>query len=356
MKENSACISAVAHGRSGGGVKISTVKRERTVPSNAGAHRSTPATCFVVPFYNGDKYIRSCLESISGNTDFSLEVLIVNNSDRPTDVHRIAEDFRNVIVIDSEPHIGFGKAANIGARAAIQRGADYVICLNQDSIADKDLIKELLKPFRENTDTVMVSPIIYTYDFKEIEPFFVRWYLVQCPGILRDALNNNLKSYYDMLFTSGACFAIKAEFISEFGFFDPLYFMYFEDEDLCRRIRYLGYRVVVAPNAKVAHHHSHTNCDNTGKEMIIFWQRQSFAVYMLKDVKLPLASAFLRMEMKLLSTYMRLLPRLRLREIFKNLFADIRLHLSLPRILNSRRTESRYSGLKSGSTKERSHA
>lgn len=70
----------------------------------------------IIPFYNGDGYIKACLQSIFKNENESLEVIIINNSDRPTKIKGIVQDFKNVTVIDTETRIGFAKANNLGQK------------------------------------------------------------------------------------------------------------------------------------------------------------------------------------------------------------------------------------------------
>jgi GT2 family glycosyltransferase len=98
----------------------------------------------VIPFYNGDQYIDTCLNSLSAGSCAAAEKIIVNNSSEATSVHDIAAHYSNVTVIDTKPRIGFGRACNEGARIGINRGCRYIIFLNQDSIAHQDLVSEMI--------------------------------------------------------------------------------------------------------------------------------------------------------------------------------------------------------------------
>src|SRR4030042_1679505 len=87
----------------------------------------------------------------------------------------------NVDVIEATPRLGFGKACNEGSHHAINNGAKIIICINQDVILGPAVITELIQPLREDDNVVMSVPILYTYDFKHIESYFLKWYLSQCP-------------------------------------------------------------------------------------------------------------------------------------------------------------------------------
>ena len=301
---------------------------------------------FIIPFYNGDRYIEVCLQSIFKNANESFEVIIVNNSDRPTKIKRIVKDFKNVTVIDTETRIGFAKANNLGAKVAIESGAEYIICLNQDTILHKNAISEMIKPLIESYSIVITAPIPYSYDFTKIESFFIKWYLTQCPDLLNDALNNNLKTKYEVQYISGACFAIRSNFIQKYGFFDPIYFMYAEDEDLCRRVKYLGYKIVIVPNAKFAHYHTHTSGEEEHQKMIKLWQRHSRAIYQLKNIKDPFYNAISRLMYKYFIDYISLIIRFKFITLYRNMCLDIRLFFDLPRILKRRRIELEFCKIK----------
>lgn len=293
----------------------------------------------VIPFYNGDEYIDTCLKSLGSGSCAGTEKIIVNNSDTTTDIRRIAAAYEKVTVVDVEPGIGFGRACNEGAKIATQRGAEYIICLNQDTVAHGDLVSELIRPFEESAKLVITAPVSYDYDFLSIEKTFIERCLPLCPDLLYDALNYQVKALYTLNYVSGACFAIRTDFIKKCGLLDPIYFMYFEDDDLCRRIRYLNYDIAVIPGAKVAHFHSYQNGTDEYKSRREKWFRYSRAVYLMKDTRMSLSEALLRLIYGNVSDYMRYILSLRFGKLFAILTSDWKITINMAHIIRSRYAE-----------------
>lgn len=288
----------------------------------------------MIPFYNGDEYIDSCLKSLDVGSGAGIKKIIVNNSDKPTGIHRIAASYKNVTVIDTEPRMGFGRACNEGAAAAILQGAEYVVFLNQDSIAGEDLVAKLIRPFKESLELVITAPIQYEYSFSAIQSWFSRWYASTCPDLFSDAMRQQIEPQCRLDCVNAACIAVRSSFIQAFGLFDPVYFMYWEDNDLCRKVRYLGYEIALIPEAKIAH------CDQAGKggEAAV-WLRHSEAIFQMKDIKAPFIKTCLKICFRKIAYYIRSLLFTRDAHLKQLITEDIALVAELPRIARSRRAE-----------------
>jgi len=112
--------------------------------------------------------------------------------------------------------------------------------------------------------------------------------------------------------------------------------MYCEDEDLCRKVEQLGYRIVLVPKAKVGHNHSHTNGDEKQRRTISLWKRKSDAIFMLKNTEAPIFIALFKIIQNHIRSYFSLLIRFRLRYFFETFISDTEFYFDLPSILRSR--------------------
>ncbi|MFZ0929918.1 MAG: glycosyltransferase family 2 protein [Syntrophobacteraceae bacterium] len=292
----------------------------------------------VIPFYNGDEFIDTCLKSLSLGSCAKADKIIVNNSDKPTEIHNIAASYENITVIDAKPRIGFGRACNDGAKICVDRGAQYIIFLNQDSIVHEDLLVELIKPLEESDDLIVTAPIHYDYNFSSIERGFIAGYLTRCPALFYDALNHQLRNRYKIDCISGACFAIRSEFINRYGLFDPVYFMYWEDDDLCRKIRHLKYDIALVPGAKIAHR-NHVGESYNDMKKVEMWMRHSKFIYDLKDINILFLKTCIYVCYYSINDYLRYCTAFRFDKILHALITDIRLVINLPRIMLSRNVE-----------------
>ena len=300
-------------------------------------------TILIIPFYNDQNYLRECIETIWDNYDNKVETIIVDNSTKYQDLSSLEKKYNFLTIIKTSPRIGFAKACNTGAEEAIKRGADYLIIINQDTKILAGSIEALMYSLDSDPKTIISSPINLTYESDSIEDFFIRWHLVQNPRIVYDALHNKLKDQYKIKYTSGTCFIIRSVFVKNYGLFDPLYFMYHEDEDLCRRVNMLGGNISITPNAEVANAHSHTTKNHSDYEVIYRMKRRSGFIYHFKNSKIRLISLILSYTKSTFRLYIIKLLSIRLFELMRLILIDINCLFILHDVLNSRRRERSYS-------------
>ncbi len=191
-------------------------------------------------------------------------LFVVDNSTRPVDLGFCA-NFSAVHIIRAQPGIGFGRACNLGARAALQAGAETVVFLNQDAVVHGDALKNLTVAMVLHPDVAVAAPVVYRYGgaWDSIEETYFRMYLAPLADLLSDALiGKPLQQVYSIRHAvSGACLAVRASALATWGLFDPGIHMYGEDVDLFERYTGLGGRIVLAPNAKIAHKHGHVSAE-----------------------------------------------------------------------------------------------
>jgi GT2 family glycosyltransferase len=295
----------------------------------------------IIPFYNGDDVIEPCLNSIAANNYPAMTVYLVNNSDKPTNIRAIAELYENVHVINTDPRIGFSRANNLGADQAISDGAEIIISINQDLILDKNCLKELIEPLISDPQIGIAAPISFTYDFMSINELFARYCIADNPDMIFDALNCSLKQYYAVQEVHGACFAVSAKTIKEIGFFDPLYFMYCEDTDLCRKMRYAKKINIIVSKARVGHINSLLSTEIEGQRVRYRWRRMSNAIYVLKELNNPMYFNILKVTRNILTDYFKTLFKLDIRELAVYFISDIKLLFIMKRIIASRQNEKR---------------
>lgn len=291
----------------------------------------------IIPFFNGEPYIERCLSSILANGLVEQQIYIVDNSLQENALGNVLTNYPRVNVIRTRPSIGFGGACNIGARSACEYGATELVFINQDIILDDACISELVGCLRAVPTLALVAPLNYTYDFSAMEAFFIRHYLTQCPSLVVDAIKGTFKDLYDVKKIMGSCFAAKVSFINQIGLFDDIYFMYAEDEDLCRRTRLVGGRIALNPRARVAHAHSHTANDRELK--VEMWERKSQRLYDLKDIEISFWRTLIGAIRLSLLDYFRFATGLHLKTLTLSIMADAHTAIMIPRILRSRLKE-----------------
>lgn len=97
--------------------------------------------------YNGRDLIRPCLKSVLNQTYSNWEILIIDNASQDNTVNFIKKNFPQLQIIENKKNIGFSAGHNMGIEKS--RG-EFILCLNQDVILDKDFIKNALLVFKKN--------------------------------------------------------------------------------------------------------------------------------------------------------------------------------------------------------------
>lgn len=208
----------------------------------------------IIVTYNGMKWIDKCLKNIVNQ----CEVVVVDNNSSDGTVDYIKTNFSSVKVLVQSVNHGFGIANNIGVSYALQNGADAVFLLNQDAFAQKDCVKKLIGAYHQNPNYGIISPIHLNGDGSALDYTFQK-VTYMSPLISDLILRNTSKTIYEINFINAAAWFIPKKVLLEVGGFDPLFFLYGEDDNYCQRILFHGFKIGIIPNAAVYHDSNNSN-------------------------------------------------------------------------------------------------
>ena len=138
---------------------------------------------------------------------------------------------------------GFGAAANAGADYAIEAGSTSVIFLNPDAWLTAETVSQLARSCAERPDTAF-SPMILRPDR---QPWFTGGTLDLATGRVSGRIDRRGGT---LRWLSGAVLAMSSDLWRQVGGFDSDYFLYWEDVDLCWRIRRMGGQLEVLPDVR----------------------------------------------------------------------------------------------------------
>lgn len=180
----------------------------------------------VIPAYNEEKYINTCLESVVKNGGELYEIIVVNNTstDRTPE---IAARFNRVrVVIESKK--GITRARQRGVE---ESSGDIIAFIDADTKMQKHWVKKIIAEFQKDEKLVCLSgPYIY-YDVSVLAKIFVWLYW-------------NIFARIAYLFTGymvvGGNFAVSRKALEKIGGFDPNISFYGEDTDTARRLHKVG--------------------------------------------------------------------------------------------------------------------
>jgi hypothetical protein len=222
----------------------------------------------IIVCYKGWERLNKCLESLSSFSGkiIKIEVIVVDNNSSDETIHEIEERFSKFRFIKNEINGGFANGCNLGAKNA---SGEFLLFLNPDTVASESEIEKLLNIARQNPEFGIVScrqeneKGKYSISYGQFPSLF------NLTGFQRAILGNRSLaggsripdngrqtphiSYPDWV--SGSVILILCETFKKQDGFDEDFWMYFEDIDLCRRVRNINCEIAFCGSITIEHNH-----------------------------------------------------------------------------------------------------
>lgn len=209
----------------------------------------------VIPTVNGRERLLRTLASLERQTVPSV-VVVVDNASSDGTVAAVKDRFPHVRVLRNERNLGFGAAINA---AALQLDGDVLVLLNNDVVCEPEFLAKITEPFTE-PKVGMVAGVL----LQATAPELVDSAGIELDGTLGswDYLWNRpaaeLARAVEPVGPCGGAAAYRLPAFRELGGFDEALFAYWEDVDLALRFHEVGWRCVLAPDARAVHEHGQT--------------------------------------------------------------------------------------------------
>lgn len=217
-------------------------------------------TWVVIPNWNGADMIADCLESLSGQT-LEHQVVVVENGSSDNSAEIIKKKFPAATLLEFPDNAGFAGGVNRGIQYALEQGATYIALFNNDAVADKNWLKNLVRTAKENPKAGIVTSKILRDDRKHLDStgdFYTVWGLPFPRGRNQED-KGQFDNLQDVFGASGGASLYRAELFQQIGLFDEDFFAYYEDVDVSFRAQMAGWKVRYQPEAVVYHGLSKTS-------------------------------------------------------------------------------------------------
>jgi N-acetylglucosaminyl-diphospho-decaprenol L-rhamnosyltransferase len=221
-----------------------------------------PDVSIVVVTYNAKGHLSNCLSAVA---DSKHEVIVVDNGSVDGTAELVRSMFPSVRLVQLEQNLGFGVANNEGMRRASGR---YFLLLNSDAWPVEEAVDELVSFADRHPQAAIVGPRILNPDGSlqlSVRGFPTMWRLATELYFLRKLAPRSriFNAFYGAGFdytTARAVEWLKAvvllvrrEAVEAVGAFDPAFFIFSEETDLCFRLHTAGWSVFFCPTAEFVH-------------------------------------------------------------------------------------------------------
>jgi GT2 family glycosyltransferase len=220
----------------------------------------------IIVSWNVKDIVCGCLDSIiSHPAVFPYEIIVVDNASQDGTPECIRKKYPQIRRIENTENYGFARANNQGADMA---DGQYLFFLNPDTILFQDTLNKLIDFMDNNPDIAMSGPRILNDDntlqesvrnFPSWRGAFYRFTILKYLGLFKSHFEKWHSRGFDYDKQAGieqligAAMIIRKETFEQVGRFDERYFMYYEEVDLCKRLKDSGLRVIYYPGSQLIH-------------------------------------------------------------------------------------------------------
>lgn len=239
----------------------------------------------------------NAIESVIEKTEgIEYEIFVVDNNSQDGSIEAIEQKFPSINIIKSDINGGFGYANNLAMK---QASGKYILCLNTDTLLINNAIKIMFdymekeenknvgicggylvnkdnKPCTCGGNFPSITEILFKFGLRK---FLNKIYKKFTTTISSDELSDNQEIDY----ITGADIFFRKSVLEKVGLFDEKFFMYYEETDLCKRIKNCKYDIKFVPNAKIIHLENTFRNDVLNRKKII---KKGELIYFLKHKKI----------------------------------------------------------------------
>tara|TARA_B100000795_G_scaffold247888_1_gene214384 strand:+ start:2029 stop:2910 length:882 start_codon:yes stop_codon:yes gene_type:complete len=191
----------------------------------------------VIVTFKSEEVIHQCIQSI----DSEIKIMVIENSNNIQFKEELENKYVNVSCLLTSKNLGMGAGNNIGIKKA---KTDFVLILNPDVILETSTINELINAAQKNSNFAIIAPTSSDVNYPNYK------LLDSQKSIAEFKFPFKVKSVdgFAMLFNKK-----KLDMVISNNYFDENFFMYLENDDLCKRINEINEDILIIPNSKIKH-------------------------------------------------------------------------------------------------------
>jgi GT2 family glycosyltransferase len=232
--------------------------------------KPTTKITVVVLNWNSHKMTAACIRSLQATDGPDFEILVVDNGSTDGSVHILPQEFPQITVLPQRRNLGFAAGCNVGMQHALANDAEYVLLLNNDTIVAQEFIREMLAAIESDPGIGAVCPKIYFADHPDLlwyagadfSLWTGRFKIRGWRQIDRGQFDHN----QEITQATGCAMLMRCSALHDVGLLDEQFWAYAEDLDWSLRSLQRGYRLMLAPKARIWHHDGATSVKLMGSK------------------------------------------------------------------------------------------
>ena len=226
-----------------------------------------PLVSALIVSRNAKEDLLRCLKAFFASADVPVEAIVVDNHSDDGSPAAVTDEFPQTTVLVQSKNLGYGRAANLGLERCQGR---FVLLLSPEVTVDPQCVGRLADMLLTRPDAGAAGPRLDYPDGRR-DPESRRAFPIpstlfyQTVGLSRLFPKSSRfgrhnmghlpdSDVHEMDAGSAACLMLRRSALDRVGFFDPRYFMFGEDLDLCYRLKLGGWKIFYVPGATATHH------------------------------------------------------------------------------------------------------
>ncbi len=261
----------------------------------------SPDVSVIIVSFNTREVLRQCLQSVlDDSSGIAAEILVVDNSSSDGSPEMIEQDFPQVRVIRSAINLGFGEGNNVALREARGR---YFVLLNSDAFFVKGALPRAIQHMDEDSSVGLGGCRLIGRDGVS-QPSSRCFHtvvgdLIVLSGLAAKFPKSKFFGGFDRTWANehepapvdwvpGAFTILRPSALQKVGYFDPAFFLYYEEVDLCMRMKKVGIPVWYWPDIEVIHIGGESSRQLKALEFspraaqVVLWRMRSTLLYYRK--------------------------------------------------------------------------
>lgn len=202
---------------------------------------NTNHSVFVVVLnYNNFSDSSRCIKSLLECSYDKLSIVIVDNASSDNSVSLLRTSFPQLEFILSEKNGGYAHGMNLGAKYALEKGAEFIMLLNNDTVVEKSFFEPIIELALSDKKIGIISPkVAYLSEKDKLYCGGGEFSLLLCGGVAKyqgKSFSLYANAIREITNAEGCCMFIRREVFAKVGYMDEKYFMYFEEVEYSQRV------------------------------------------------------------------------------------------------------------------------